>query len=43
MLDLELSLVGWWHTIASVLAMVAFVPLMIARCASNREDGGTSI
>jgi uncharacterized membrane protein len=31
MLDLDVSLVGWLHMIACVVAMLAFVPVMLAR------------
>ena len=31
MLELDLSLVGWVHTIVCVVAMLAFVPVMLAR------------
>ena len=37
MLDLDLSLVGWVHTIVCVVAMLAFIPVMIARKGSRRH------
>ena len=37
MLELDLSLVGWVHTIVCVVAMLAFVPVMIARKGSRRH------
>ena len=37
MLELDLSLVGWAHTIVCVVAMLAFVPVMIARKGSRRH------
>ena len=37
MLELDLSLVGWVHTIVCVVAMLAFVPVMLARKGSRRH------
>jgi uncharacterized membrane protein len=37
MLDLNLSVVGWMHTLACVAAMLAFVPVMLARKGSRRH------
>jgi hypothetical protein len=37
MLDLDLSIVGWMHTIACVAAMFAFVPVMLTPKGSRRH------
>ena len=37
MFELDLSVVGWTHTIACVVAMLAFVPVMLARKGSRRH------
>jgi uncharacterized membrane protein len=37
MLDLDLSLVGWVHTLVCFAAMLAFVPVMLARKGSRRH------
>ena len=37
MLELDLSLVGWVHTIVCVVAMLAFVPVMFARKGGRRH------
>ena len=37
MLELNLSLIGWTHTLASAAAMLAFVPIMLARKGSPRH------
>ena len=37
MVDLDLSVVGWLHTAACVVAMAAFVPVMLARKGSRRH------
>jgi uncharacterized membrane protein len=37
MIDLDLSVVGWLHTAACVVAMAAFVPVMLARKGSRRH------
>jgi hypothetical protein len=36
-LDLDLSVVGWVHTVACLVAMAAFVPVMLARKGSRRH------
>ena len=37
MIDLDLSVVGWLHTAACVVAMAAFVPVMLARKGGRRH------
>jgi uncharacterized membrane protein len=37
MLELDFSVVGWIHTIACVVAMLAFVPVMLARKGGQRH------
>jgi len=37
MVNLNLSLIGWLHTAACVVAMAAFVPVMLARKGSRRH------
>jgi hypothetical protein len=37
MLQLDLSFIGWMHTLASAFAMLAFVPVMLARKGSRRH------
>ena len=37
MVDFNLSLIGWLHTVACVVAMAAFVPVMVARKGSRRH------
>jgi hypothetical protein len=35
--ELDLSLVGWVHTVVCLVAMLAFVPVMIAGKGSRRH------
>jgi len=37
MIDLDLSVVGWLHSAACVVAMAAFVPVMLARKGGRRH------
>ena len=37
MLELNLSIIGWVHTFACVVAMLAFVPVMLARKGGRRH------
>ena len=37
MLELNLSIIGWLHTLACVVAMLAFVPVMVTRKGSRRH------
>ena len=37
MVDLNLSVIGWLHAVACVVAMAAFVPVMLARKGSRRH------
>jgi uncharacterized membrane protein len=37
MVDLNLSVIGWLHTVACVIAMAAFVPVMLTRKGSRRH------
>lgn len=37
MIELNLTLVGWVHTVACLVAMLAFVPVMLARKGSLRH------
>ena len=37
MLELNLSIIGWLHTFACIVAMLAFVPVMLARKGSRRH------
>lgn len=38
MVDLNLTLVGWVHTVACVIAMAAFVPVMVVRKGGRRHQ-----
>jgi uncharacterized membrane protein len=37
MLELDLSLVGWMHTVVCIAAMAAFVPVMLSRKGGRRH------
>ena len=37
MLELNLSIIGWIHTLACAVAMIAFVPVMLARKGGRRH------
>ena len=43
MIDLDLSVVGWLHTAACVVAMAAFVPVMLARKGGRRHRGAGKV